>query len=159
MDLREGEHILKVYRHHRTPFVIDLLKIIVGSFPFFLLLYLFGPSISAKAYFIAHVVIISLFTLVLIYQSLIYWLDKLVITNQRVVLIDWKFLTIRKEYETELIDIQDIITREKGVLAVFKWLDYGTFRLQTASHASIIEFNDAPDPEGIRQFIYTIKPN
>lgn len=159
MELREGEHILKTYHHHRTPFVFDLLKIIAGSFPFFLLLYLFGPTISSKAYFIAHIVIISIFVLILIYQSLIYWLDKLVITNQRVVHIDWKFLTIRKEYETELTDIQDIITREKGVLAVFRWLDYGTFRLQTASHASIIEFIDAPDPEGIRQFIYEHKPN
>lgn len=159
MDLREAEHVLKTYRHHRTPFVLDLLKIIVGSFPFFLLLYLFGPAISSGAYFIAHVVIISIFVLVLIYQSLIYWLDKLVITNQRVILIDWKFLTIRKEYEAELVDIQDIITREKGILSVFKWLDYGTFRLQTASHASIIEFIDAPDPEGIRQFIYSVKPN
>ena len=159
MDLREGEHILKAYHHHRTPFVLDLLKIIVGAFPFFLLLYLFGPTISAKAYVIAHVIIISIFVLLIIYQSLIYWLDKLVITNQRVVLIDWKFLTIRKEYEAELTDIQDIITREKGVLSVFRWLDYGTFTLQTASHISIIEFPDAPDPEGMRQFIYEHKPN
>jgi hypothetical protein len=114
---------------------------------------------STKAYVIAHIVIISIFTLLIIYQSLIYWLDKLVVTNHRAIFIDWKFLTIRKEYEAELRDIQDIRTKERGVLAVFRFLDYGTFAVQTASHVSIIEFIDAPNPEGIRQFIYSIKPN
>jgi len=159
MELREGEHILKVYHHHHTPFILDLLKIIVGAFPFFLLLYFFGSTMSTETYVIAHIVIISIFTLLIIYQSLIYWLDKLVVTNHRAIFIDWKFLTIRKEYEAELRDIQDIRTKERGVLAVFRFLDYGTFSIQTASHTSIIEFVDAPNPEGIRQFIYSIKPN
>lgn len=159
MELREGEHILKVYHHHHTPFIWDLLKIIVGAFPFFLLLYFFGSTMSTESYVIANIIVVAIFTLLIIYQSLIYWLDKLVITDHRVVFIDWKFLTIRKEYEAELRDIQDIHTKEKGVLAVFKWLDYGTFSVQTSSHISIIEFVDAPDPEGIRQFLYTIKPN
>ena len=159
MELREGEKILKIYHHHPTPFVVDLLKIIAGSFPFFLLLYLFGPSMPTKTYIIAHLIVICLFTLILIYQALVYWLDRLVVTNQRVILIDWRYLTKREEHEAELHDIQDITTKEKGGLATFWMLDYGTFSLQTASHVSIIQFFDAPDPEGIRQFIYSIKPN
>jgi len=114
---------------------------------------------STKAYLWAHVIIIAIFTLILIYQSLIYWLDRLVITNQRIVHIDWKYLTVRDEHETELHDIQDISTKERGVLATFKVFDYGTFTVQTASRTSIIEFENAPDPEGIRQYVYTIKPN
>ena len=159
MELREGEKILKIYHHHPTPFVVDLLKIVAGSFPFFLLLYLFGSTMSIKAYIIAHLIVIGLFTLILIYQALVYWLDRLVITSQRIIHVDWKYLTKRDEYEAELNDIQDISTKEKGILAVFWMLDYGTFTLQTASHTSIIEFTEAPDPEGIRQFIYSIKPN
>jgi hypothetical protein len=159
MDLREGEKVLKIYHHHPTPFIIDLFKIIMGSFPFFLLLYLFGPTMSDKVFIWAHIIVIILFTLVLIYQALVYWLDRLLITNQRVVHIDWRYLTIRDEYEAELSDVQDVSTKEKGILSAFWVFDYGTFTLQTASHTSIIEFLDAPDPEGIRQFVYHIKPN
>lgn len=159
MDLREGEKVLKIYHHHPTPFVVDLLKIIAGSFPFFLMLYLFGPTMSTKVFVWSHIAVIILFILILIYQALVYWLDRLVITNQRVVHIDWKYLTIRDEYEAELNDVQDISTKEKGILSTFWVLDYGTFTLQTASHTSIIKFTEAPDPEGIRQFVYHIKPN
>jgi hypothetical protein len=159
MQLREGEKVLKIYHHHPTPFAIDLIKIIAGSFPFFLLLYLFGPTMSTKAYVIAHLIVILLFTLILIYQALVYWLDRIVITNLRIIHIDWKYLTKRDEYEADLNDIQDISTKEKGILSAFWLLDYGDLVLQTASHTSIIQFTEAPDPEGIRQFIYRIKPN
>jgi hypothetical protein len=159
MDLREGEKILKVYHHHPTPFVFDLLKIILGSFPFFLLLYLFGPTMSQKVYIWAHLIVVFVFILILIYQALVYWLDRLIVTNNRIILIDWKYLTKRDEFEAELTDIQDITTKEKGILSTFWFLDYGTFSVQTASYMSIIEFTEAPDPEGIRQFIYRIKPN
>lgn len=159
MELREGEKVLKIYHHHPTPFLKISGKIIIGILPFFFLLYLFGSTMSTKAYIIAHFVIIVIFLLILIYQALVYWLDRLIITTQRIIHIDWKYLTKRDEYEAELNDIQDISTKEKGVLSVFWMLDYGLFRLQTASHTSIIEFFNAPDPEGIRQFVYSIRPN
>lgn len=159
MDLREGEQILKTYRHHPTPFARDLLKIIVGFFPFFLLLYLFGPSISTLTFVIAHIVLVVLLILIIIYQTFVYWLDKLIVTNYRIVHVDWRYLTVRNEYEAELSDIQDIATKEKGILATFRIFDYGEFRLKTASNDIIINFSDAPNPEGIRQFVYKIKPN
>jgi len=159
MELREGEKILKIYHHHPTPFVRNLLKIIIGSFPFFLLLYLFGSTMSTKAYVISNFVVICIFILILIYKTLVYWLDRLLVTSHRIIYIDWRYLTKRDEYEADLSDIQDISTKEKGILSVFWVLDYGTLTLQTASHTSIIQFVDAPDPEGIRQFIYSVKPN
>jgi len=88
-----------------------------------------------------------------------YWLDRLIVTNHRVVYIDWKYLTIRNEYGADLGDIQDIITKEKGFLAHFRMFDYGEFRLETASNRAIIVFVDAPDPESLRQFVYKLKPN
>jgi len=159
MHLREAEKVLKVYHHHPTPFLKILFKIMVGTFPFFLLVYLFGPSMPTDVYIWAHIAIFVLFALITINSSLIYWLDRLIVTNQRVVFVDWQFLTISKEYETELDDIQDIHTKERGILAVFRIFDYGIFYLQTASHTTIIEFTDAPDPEGIRQFVYSVRKN
>ena len=58
-------------------------------------------------------------------------------------------------------DIQDIETRETGVLSFLPFFDYGSFTLQTASAHTTIDFDNAPDPEGIKHFIYhlAVKPN
>lgn len=157
MDLREGEQILKVYHHHPTPFVIDVLKVVMGTFPFLLLLFLFQGAMSTKAFVLSHVVLFAVFSLVIVYVSLIFWMDKLVVTNQRIINIDWKYLTIRAEAETFLSEIQDIITEEKGIFAAFWVFDYGTFKVSTAAAKETLIFADAPDPEGIRQFVYHIK--
>lgn len=159
MYLRQGEQVLKIYHHHPTPYVKDVLKIILGIFPFFLFLYLFSSTMEMSTYVWIHVIIIAIFILILLYQTLVYWLDRLIITNQRVVLEDWRYLTMKQESETELNEIQDIHTEEKGWLSNFRIFDYGVFKLQTSSHVSAIIFPEAPDPEGIRQFIYSIKPN
>jgi hypothetical protein len=157
MEIREGEQILKVYHHHPTPFVFIVLKVIVGSFPFFLLLFLFDSVLSDKLRFIAHVAVFLLFSCVLVYVSLIFWLDKLIVTNQRVIYVDWKYLTVRHEAEALLKDIQDVQTKEKGFLASLWVFDYGFLRLDTPSSYVTIEFFNAPDPEGIRKFIYHVK--
>jgi hypothetical protein len=157
MQLREGERIIKVVHHHPTPFVLDVLKVILGSFPFFLMLFLFSPVLSTKWAVILHLMVFVLFTLVLIYISLIYWLDKVIITNDRIIHIDWKYLTVRDESEAFLKDIQDVQTEEKGILSRFWIFDYGLLRLDTPSSYVTIEFKDAPDPENVRQYIFSMK--
>ncbi len=157
MDLREGEEILRIYHHHPTPFVYDMLKVFVGAFPFFFLSYFFQSSLTTTQFFSLQVGIFVLFSLVIIYVSLIYWLDKLVITSERVVFINWRYLTIKDEAEAYIDDIQDIQTEENGVLASLWLFDYGMLRLDTASSYITIEFSEAPDPEEIRRFIYHLK--
>lgn len=158
MHLGEGEEIVKIYHHHPTPYIYRMLKIILATFPFLLILFVSQESFhTTSSYIIAHVVVLVFFSIVVLYVSLIYWLDKLVVTNQRVVYIDWQFLTIRKEVEALLEDIQDIATQENGFLAFFKVFDYGTIKVETASSHVTLQFNDAPDPEAIRKFIYHVR--
>lgn len=157
MKLSEGERILKVYHHHPTPFVFDILKVILGTFPFLLLLFLFESVFSTKAFIFAHLILFFVFSLIIVYISFIYWLDKLVITDKRVVYINWKYLTVREEAEALINDIQDIRTKENGFLSNFWIFDYGKLRLDTPSSLVTIEFFDAPDPEEIRKYIFHIK--
>ncbi|MFH1284600.1 MAG: hypothetical protein ABIH78_03365 [Candidatus Peregrinibacteria bacterium] len=157
MQLREGEQILKVYHHHPLPFVGQLIKVIIGSFPFFLLIFLFQSILSNKGFLVANLIVFFIFALVVVYVSLIYWLDKLIITSQRIIFVNWKYLTVRDEAEALLDDIQDVRTEERGILATFWIFDYGLMRLETASSSVIINFINAPDPESIRQFIYHVK--
>ncbi len=159
MDLREGEKILKVYRRHFTPYLIKQIKVLIGAFPFFFMAFLFRTALSNTAYIIMHLSIFFLFALVFIYVTLIYWLDKLIITNKRIIFVNWRYLTARDEAEALLDDIQDIQTHERGLLSAINFFDYGTLRLDTASSYVTIEFVDAPDPEGIRKYIYHIKGN
>lgn len=109
-------------------------------------------------YILLHVIVFILFSLVVVYISLVFWLDKLIITNHRIIFVNWKYLTVRDEVEAYFNEIQEINTAEKGFLSYFRAFDYGTIRIETAASHVSIDFLDAPDPEGIRRFIYHVKP-
>ena len=153
MQLQNGEKIIKIYHHHPFPFIIQIIKALGASLPFFLLLYLLSPSLNYEYTIIGIMVILALFTVVIIYLALIYWLDKVIITNKRIVHIDWKVLSQRDEGEALLSDIQDIQTKEKGILSAIYLFDYGLIRVETAASKATIIFTEAPDPEGIKKFL------
>lgn len=157
MHLQVNEVILRVVHHHPTPFVLQIFKLILAFFPFFLLLFVGQDSISASAFLTAELVLFAFFALVLVYLGLIFWLDKLVITNHRIIYINWKFLTVRNESEARLEDIQDVRTKERGILSYFTVFDYGLFQVDTASSSAILVFDNAPNPEGIRQYVYHLR--
>ncbi len=158
MHLREEEQILKVYHHHPTPFVFNILKVFLGTFPFFLIIFLLKESVNMQWYILLHFIVFILFSLIAVYMSLIFWLDKLIITNHRIIFVNWKYLTVRDEVEAYFNEIQEINTKEKGLLSYFRAFDYGSIRVETAASHVSIDFQDAPDPEGIRRFIYHVKP-
>lgn len=157
MHLREGEQILKIFHHHPTPFVRDILKLILAAIPFFVVLYIFKESFNTKWFVIAYVILVFCFALVVVYMSFIFWLDRLVVTNHRIVYVNWKMLSIREEAEAFHSEIEEIKTQEKGIFSYFKVFDYGIIRIETAAAHVNIDFQDAPDPEGIRKFIYHIR--
>jgi len=154
MELNRSEHIIRTYHHHPFPFIIQVIKVVLSTFPFFFITYLFSPTLHPTHFFIINLCISFFFTIVLVYLALIYWLDKLVITNQRIVMIDWKYLTLRIESEALLNDIQDVHTQEKGIFSIIPLFDYGIFRVETASSKTTLIFSEAPDPEGIKAFLY-----
>lgn len=94
-----------------------------------------------------------MFSIIILYLALIYWLDKLIITNKRAIHVDWILLSKRTEGEALLYDIQDIHTQEKGLFSALYLFDYGVIRLETASSKTTIIFIQAPDPEGIKTFM------
>ena len=157
MQLREGEEILKVYHHHPTPFIYQVIKVCFAAAPFYVALFALRAAFSIKWYIIFHLILFLILCVLITYLALIYWLDRLYVTNQRVVYVDYKYLTIKDDSAVYLKDIQDIQTKEHGLLSYFKFFDYGTFSLDTASSYIALTFEDAPNPESIRQFIYHIK--
>jgi len=157
MDLREGEEVLKTYRHHPTPFVFMVIKTILAFAPFYVFVFFSDRFLPGKWYMILHLALFALLVIVMLYITLVYWLDKLIITNERVVYINYVFLTVSEESQAFIGDVQDIVTHEKGLLSYLRIFDYGMIRMETSASNVTILFDNAPDPEGIRQYIFHIR--
>jgi len=160
MRLKQNEEVIRILHHHYMAFILRQLKIAIASIPFFMVA-VFISAVFEINLILSLAPVTVLFLMVMLYDGLLFHKDRLIITNYRIVYIDWHGLFIRKEHEAELNDIQDIKTTESGVLSYLPFLDYGTLQIQTASARSIVSFTDAPDPEGIKHFIYhlNVKPN
>ncbi len=157
MHLHKQECVVKTFHHHPFIFFVRIIKILVASLPFIFMSFLIGSALSASQLALILTVIITIFILFIAYDFIIFYLDRLVVTNRRIVHIDWKSLLSRSEQEAELEDIQDIETEENGIFSKIKLFDFGSFWLQTASTKTTITFTDAPDPEGIKKLIYQLQ--
>jgi len=155
MRYENNEIVINIYRHHYFPFITRVIELTLGFGIIYGLTYFMTQSFSGSVKFYAFSILSVIYLLSFFYVALIYWLDKLILTNKRVLLVEWKTLTMRKEYEARINEIQDIRTREKGFLSHFNIFDYGKLQIDTASARSIIIFKEAPDPENIKHFIYT----
>ncbi|MBD3328261.1 hypothetical protein GF340_03060 [Candidatus Peregrinibacteria bacterium] len=154
MQLQPSEQIIRVFRHHYFSALMRVMKIIAVSIPFYLVSVLFAFFISTSAGIWAYFFTTLAFVSYAVYDGLLYYYDRLVITNVRVIHVDWKGPFQRFETEARLTDIQDMKTLENGILSYFKMFDFGDFKLETASSHTTVHFRHAPDPEGIRNFIY-----
>lgn len=159
MQLREGEKILYTYYHHFLPFFWRIVQLAAASIPVFLLTYALSKVLSDRNTLIVYGVVFGIFFFTTLYITFIYWLDKLVVTSQRVIHIDWKLLTARVEIETEIVDIQDIRTHSKGIFSIIPLFNFGEVGIESASYTATINFTEAPDPEEIRNSIHTIRKN
>ena len=148
---------MKVYHHHPTPFVFTVFKVIFGVLPFFVFLYFFNGALSAGTFWTLALVLLFIFVGVLIYVSLLYWLDRLIVSNERVIFVDYQWLGKKLETELEITDIQEIVSHENGIFAYFRIFDYGFVELDTPASNVPLHFPNASNPDGIRQFIYHIK--
>ncbi len=155
MHLRHGEVILRTCKRHSTPYVLQLVKITIVAVPLYIILFFIGKAAEGEWVLWLFAGLSFCLGVVIALLSFDYLLDKLVITNKRVVWINWKSPVKRDEHEAELLDIQDINTREKGVLSKVRMFDYGLLEIETAGSKTCIIFNDCPDPEAIKTFILT----
>ncbi len=156
MKLQPNEQIIKVYHHHPFYFVMRGLKIWLASLPFLFVAYIFSQMLSVYTQAWIYVGIVAAFALVHFYDFMIYYLDTLVVTNRRIVHLDWLNLFKYVETQAMLDDIQNIETQEMGFISKFYIFDFGTFILETASTRTTVHFNEAPDPEGIKFFLYNL---
>lgn len=153
MKLQVNEKIIKVYHHHTLFFFWRGVKVWVAILPFLLLTYMFRSLIPFAVQVEIIVGTIIVFALAHAYDFIMFYLDTLIITNQRVVHLDWINPFKYMETQAMLDDIQNVESEENGFLSEFRIFDFGEFLIETASTRTVISFEQAPDPEGIKFFV------
>jgi len=89
-----------------------------------------------------------LLTFAIIFENFLSWyFDVFIITNKRVIDIDFNNLLDKKFSEAKLSMIQDITSRVSGLGQTM--FNYGTIHIQTAAEVSYITFEKVPHPEKI----------
>jgi rRNA processing protein Gar1 len=90
------------------------------------------------------------------FEKFISWyFDVSIVTNRRVVDIDFNNLLDKKFSEAELSKIQDISSRVSGVSQTF--LNYGTVLIQTAAEQNVIVFEKVPFPGKITKLLQDLR--
>ena len=84
-------------------------------------------------------------------KFLSWYFDVYIITNQRVIDIDFYNLLSKKFSEAELSRIQDVTTEFSGISQTV--FNYGNVLIQTAAEINEIIFNKVPNPEKVVKII------
>jgi hypothetical protein len=89
------------------------------------------------------------------FASFISWFFNIyIVTNERVVDIDFFYLLYKKFSQAELVKIQDISYTSGGVLAAL--FNYGYVRIETAGEAPNLVFEAIPFPEKVVETIRSL---
>ncbi len=106
----------------------------------------FYPAIvlGASAYFL-YIWLFFFFTFI------DYYLDTWIITDERIINIEQEGFFSRTISEERLFRIQDVTSEVKGVLPTM--FGYGDVFIQTAGEKNRFNFEQVPDPDGIRDII------
>ncbi|MBI4426079.1 MAG: PH domain-containing protein [Candidatus Kerfeldbacteria bacterium] len=152
------EQILLLQRKHWSVLVHKLVRyvmLIVAPLLIFGALAWFDVGFTVDTQNLSGVLLIlgaSLYTLLLwmlfFHDWLDYYLDVLIVTNERVVRIEQKGLFNRTVADLTLDRVQDVTVETKGFVQTF--LHYGSLHLQSAGERERFTFSDIPDPELVK---------
>jgi len=159
LDLAPQEKIVLKVRRHKLALVFETLFL-----GFFLvlppLLFWVGENTitiagSDSALFVSvysAIILIAWIVFFIIWTN--YYLDVLIVTDERIIDVEQKGF-FRREVSTVRLDkIEDMSISINGVLATF--LDYGTIRIQSAAEAREFIIRDIPEPNKVKSVIYDL---
>jgi membrane protein YdbS with pleckstrin-like domain len=153
--LRENEKIIKVARQHGSVLfkTIFLAVLIVGALIFIFLKYNFNILGYSWSIVIASIVIASI---IVLYKIHFWRKNALIITNQRVMLLNKNGFFSRTITELLYKDIYDISIKQVGILAIMN--RYGKIMIHTPSRNNII-FDKISSPTEVVRIINEIRGN
>ncbi len=156
---KPNEVIVAVVRRHPLTYVPSvLLYVVIGLIPIVLYFFIkqFSPDILANNYIGAIIILIfSAFELsvaLFFYSSfLVYYLDMIIITNDRFVEVSQRNLFSRSVSEFNLYKIQDVTSEIVGVIPTL--FNYGNITVETAGEGENLTFHAIGSPHELRRQI------
>jgi uncharacterized membrane protein YdbT with pleckstrin-like domain len=119
---------------------------------------LFNKTISIPFSVFTAILAVLVWVLVILgvaFQQFVHWYFNIyILTDKRVVDIDFFGLFHRRVSQCTLGSVQDVTYTKAGLLPNF--LDYGDLHLQTAAAEAHFDFISIPDPEGSQHLILDI---
>jgi len=147
----EGEKIILLLRSH--PFT--QLRWVLTSILFFILFFVF--NFFPQSFFnLGQILIINLFFIVFIlsyiwFNILNWYFNVGIITNKRVIDIDFYAVLYKEITNAQLGRIEDTTVKSGGYIESF--FDYGSIFVQTAGTEANVEFINVPHPSDAVQII------
>ncbi len=157
INRKDYEKILHVVRRHWVTYIPTILThLVLAAIPF--AYYIISPATTdtiavQPAAWTLVIVAISIYELsiaLFFYASfLIYYLDMIIITNDRLVEVSQKNLFSREVSELDLYKIQDATSEVNGIVATI--FNYGRLQLETAAEQAHFKFDAIPMPHELRR--------
>jgi len=153
----EAEKIILFVRQHfivNVPWILVTIVLVIAPTVIFRILF---RALSLNMSFPAsYYVIVTMFwylaTFGFALASFIGWFFNIyIVTNERIVDIDFYYLLYKKFAEAELARIQDIRYTSGGILAAM--FNFGNVVVETAGEAPNIDFESIPHPERVVETI------
>lgn len=148
----EDESVVLVTRAHWTAV---LPQIMAGAGVILLSLFLLAlfPSLFKNVFFVLALLTISalLSISIALYAYLRWYYNVNIITDQRVIDIDFTSLFSHSTTEARLDKIEDVTSKQIGILSSL--IDMGTVYIQTAGAKSEIEFDNIPKPKEVQDIL------
>ena len=88
-------------------------------------------------------------------KFLAWYFDVVIITDKRVIDVDFNNLLVKKFSEARLLMIQDITSKVSGLFQTI--FNYGKVKVQTAGETPEIIFEDIPNPEKIIKTLQVLR--
>lgn len=152
-----GEEILLLLREHPvrnlTWIILTVVFFVLPVFVFHPIFFqvLFGVTFPPKV-FTAVSLLWYLGSFAFAFEKFLVWYFNVgIITNERIVDVDFYGLLHRHITDASIAKIQDVSVKQGGVAAAF--LNYGDVLVQTAAEVSSIEFLAVPRPAWVADFI------
>lgn len=159
----ENESVILFLRQHvivNIPWVLIAIVLVLSPTILFPLLFRLVPStiIIPGGYFLVGTLFWYVATFGFILAKFLGWFFNIyIVTNERLVDIDFVNLLYKNFSQAELTKVQDISYTAKGILSTI--FNYGAVRVETAGESPNLEFDLVPYPEKVVETIRTLMEN
>lgn len=152
----EGENVYMLLRQHWVTNLPWIIQVLIGIFlPFFAMfvyqLYVANDIISSQYIIVLWVVWYLLLFSFAFFKFLRWFFNAYIITNERLLDIDYYGLMYHKISEASLLNIEDVASGHVGLWQ--NLFDFGHVRVQTAAERHEIGFENVPRPGYIQDKI------